>query len=58
MHIWKGKVYFQNRTIYLAPLIQWVPGAFRRGTNRPGREAHHSPQCSAEVPYTSLWLSV
>jgi hypothetical protein len=26
------------------PPIQWVPGV-----NRPGREADHSPPCSAEV---------
>jgi hypothetical protein len=31
------------------PLIQWVPGAFSLGVNRPGREADHSPPCSAEV---------
>jgi hypothetical protein len=30
-------------------LIKLVPGAFSLGIKRPGREADHSPQSSAEV---------
>jgi hypothetical protein len=29
--------------------IQWVPGALSLEVKRPGREADHSPQSSAEV---------
>jgi hypothetical protein len=31
------------------PPIQWVPGAASSGVKRQGREADHSPPCSAEV---------
>jgi hypothetical protein len=31
------------------PPIQWVTGALSLGVKRPGREADHSPQSSAEV---------
>jgi hypothetical protein len=31
------------------PPIKWVPGAISRGVKRQGREADHSPPCSAEV---------
>jgi hypothetical protein len=31
------------------PPIQWVLGALSLGVKRPGREADHSPQSSAEV---------
>jgi hypothetical protein len=31
------------------PHIQWVPGALSLAVKRPGREADHSPPCSAEV---------
>jgi hypothetical protein len=49
------------------PPIQWVPGTFSFGVKRPGREADHSPQSSAEFkeclelylhsPNTSSWRS-
>jgi hypothetical protein len=29
--------------------IQWVPGSLSLGVKRPGRDADHSPQSSAEV---------
>jgi hypothetical protein len=29
--------------------IQWVPGVLSPGIKRPGREAEHSSQCSADV---------
>jgi len=45
--------------------IQWVPGALSLGVKLPGREADHSPPCSAEIkdrvelylhsPNTSSW---
>jgi hypothetical protein len=39
------------------PPIQWVPGALRSGVKRPGREADHSPQSSAEVKeWVDLYL--
>jgi hypothetical protein len=31
------------------PPIQWVPGAFSMGVNRPGREVDHSSLSSTEV---------
>jgi hypothetical protein len=31
------------------PPIPWVQGALSLGVKRPGREADHSPPCSAEV---------
>jgi hypothetical protein len=31
------------------PRIQWVAGALSLGVKRPGREADHSPQSTAEV---------
>jgi hypothetical protein len=31
------------------PPIQWVPGSLSLGVKQPWREAHHSPQSSAEV---------
>jgi hypothetical protein len=31
------------------PLIQWIPGALPLVVKRQGREADHSPPCSAEV---------
>jgi hypothetical protein len=31
------------------PPIQWVPGVLSQRVKRPGREADHSPQASAEV---------
>jgi hypothetical protein len=31
------------------PPNQWVPGALSLGVKRPGSEADHSPQSSAEV---------
>jgi len=31
------------------PPIPWVPAALYLGVSRPGREADHSPPCSAEV---------
>jgi hypothetical protein len=31
------------------PPIQRVPGTLSLGVKRPGREAYHSPPCSAEV---------
>jgi hypothetical protein len=51
------------------PPIQWIPGALSLGVKRPGREADHSSQSSAEVKnawrYTSTpqyaimaWCSV
>jgi hypothetical protein len=41
------------------PPIQWVPGAFSLGVNRPGREADHLPPSSAEVKEcTELYLFV
>jgi hypothetical protein len=33
----------------IQPPNQWVSGALTLGVNRPGREANHSPQSSAEV---------
>jgi hypothetical protein len=33
--------------------IQWVPGALSLGVKRPGREADHSPPCSAE--FKNVW---
>jgi hypothetical protein len=33
----------------IQPPIQWVPGALSLRVKRPGREADHSPQSSAEV---------
>jgi len=35
------------------PPIQWVPGGLSVEVKRPGREADHSPPCSAEV--TNVW---
>jgi hypothetical protein len=35
------------------PPIEWVPGALSLEVKRPGREADHSPQSSAEV--TNAW---
>jgi hypothetical protein len=36
---------------FTQPPIQWVPGvpSLSLGVKRPGREADHSPLCSAEV---------
>jgi hypothetical protein len=34
--------------------IQWVPGAFSPGVERPGREADHSPSTSGEVK--RMWI--
>jgi hypothetical protein len=31
------------------PPIQWVPGALSLEVKRPGREADHSPPCTAKV---------
>jgi len=31
------------------PPVEQVPGALSLGVKRPGREADHSPPCSAEV---------
>jgi hypothetical protein len=31
------------------PPIQWLPGALSLGVKWPGREADHSPPCTAEV---------
>jgi hypothetical protein len=31
------------------PPIEWVPEALSLGVKRPGREADHSPPCSAKV---------
>jgi hypothetical protein len=43
------------------PPIQWVPGVLSLGIKRPGREADHSPPCSAKVKnawrYTSTFTS-
>jgi hypothetical protein len=42
----------QNEQSILGPTqspIQWVPGDLNVGVKRQGREADHSPQCSAEV---------
>jgi hypothetical protein len=33
----------------IQPPIQWVPGVLSLAVKRPGREADHSPQSSAEV---------
>jgi hypothetical protein len=39
------------------PPIQWVPAALSLGVKRPGREADHSPPCSAEVKeWVELYL--
>jgi hypothetical protein len=39
------------------PPIQCVPGALSLGVKRPGREADHSPPCSAEVKeWVELYL--
>jgi hypothetical protein len=35
------------------PLIQWVPATLSLGVKRPGREADHSPQSSAE--FKNVW---
>jgi hypothetical protein len=35
------------------PPIQWVPGALSLGAKRPGREADHSSQFSAE--FKNAW---
>jgi hypothetical protein len=40
------------------PPIQWVPGALSPGVKRPGREADHSPQTSAEVKKTWVYTSL
>jgi hypothetical protein len=39
---------FQKYNSFNTP-IQWVLGALSLGVKRPGREADHSPQFSAEV---------
>jgi len=47
---WVGTIWKKNFIyiyMYVYP-IQWVPGV-----KMPGREAHHSPPCSAEV--TNWW---
>jgi hypothetical protein len=36
------------------PPIQWVPGALSPGVKRPGCQANHSPQTSAEVK--KIWI--
>jgi hypothetical protein len=39
------------------PPIQWVPGALSLRLKRPGREADHSPQSSAEIKNTWSYTS-
>jgi hypothetical protein len=35
--------------------IRWVPGELSLGVKRPGREADHSPQSSAEIKNAPSW---
>jgi hypothetical protein len=39
------------------PPIKWVPGALSPGVKRPGREADHSPQVSAEAKKMWIYIS-
>jgi hypothetical protein len=39
----------QNGSGATQPPIPWIPEALSLGIKRPGREAYHSPQSSAEV---------
>jgi len=50
-----GKGYFLFATasrpapMFIQPPIKWIPGGSFLGVKRPGREADHSPPCSAGV---------
>jgi hypothetical protein len=39
------------------PPVKWVLGAVSLGVKRPGREADHSPQTTAEVKKIWMYLS-
>jgi hypothetical protein len=52
-----ARIFFTSSRQALCPIqhpIQWVPRALSLGVKRPGLEADHSPQSSAEVK--KMWI--
>jgi hypothetical protein len=58
----RGKIFLLSTSSRLTleptqPSIQQLPGAFSLGIKRPGCEADHSPQTSAEVENAWIYTS-
>jgi hypothetical protein len=52
-----GRIWVSVGVVSHEPPIQWVSGTLSVGVKRPGREADHSPSCSAIVKNTWSYIS-